>query len=128
SCMTVYGINTGFVPLCDTRISIEDTRKHQENLLISHAVGVGIPIYKELSKLMLITKLHALAKGFSGISMETFERILLFVEKDIIPVVPEQGSVGASGDLAPLSHVVFALLGEGDVWFQNEIKPTREVI
>ena len=126
--MTVYGINTGFGPLCDTRISKEDTRKLQENLLISHAVGVGNPISKELSKLMLITKLHALAKGFSGISMETFERILLFVEKDIIPVVPEQGSVGASGDLAPLSHLFLPLIGEGEVWFQNEIKPTREVL
>src|SRR5690606_24482054 len=126
--MTVYGINTGFGPLCDTRISKEDTRKLQENLLISHAVGVGNPISKELSKLMLITKLHALAKGFAGISMETFERILVFVEKDIIPVVPEQGSVGASGDLAPLSPLFLPLIGEGEVWFQNEIKPTREVL
>src|SRR5690606_10523711 len=99
---TVYGINTGFGPLCDTRISSDDTRKLQENLLISHAVGVGNPISKEISKLMLITKAHALAKGFSGVTLDVVERILLMVEKDIIPVVPEQGSVGASGDLAPL--------------------------
>ncbi len=126
--MTVYGINTGFGPLCDTKISKEETRKLQENLLISHAVGVGNPISKEISKLMLITKLHALAKGFSGISMETFERILLFLEKDIIPVVPEQGSVGASGDLAPLSHLFLPLIGEGEVWFEGQIKPTAEVL
>lgn len=126
--VTVYGINTGFGPLCDTKISKEETRKLQENLLISHAVGVGNPISKEISKLMLIAKLHALAKGFSGISMETFERILLFLEKDIIPVVPEQGSVGASGDLAPLSHLFLPLIGEGEVWFEGQIKPTAEVL
>src|SRR5690606_2864165 len=126
--ITVYGINTGFGPLCDTKISKEETRKLQENLLISHAVGVGNPISKEISKLMLVAKLHALAKGFSGISMETFERILLFLEKDIIPVVPEQGSVGASGDLAPLSHLFLPLIGEGEVWFEGQIKPTAEVL
>lgn len=125
---TVYGVSTGFGPLCDAKISKEDTRKLQENLLISHAVGVGNPISKEISKLMLISKLHALAKGFSGISIPTFERILWFLENDVIPVVPEQGSVGASGDLAPLSHLFLPLLGEGEVWFQNEIKPTREVL
>ncbi len=125
---TVYGINTGFGPLCDTKISKDETRKLQENLLISHAVGVGNPIAKELSKLMLIAKLHALAKGFSGISMETFERILLFIEKDIIPVVPEQGSVGASGDLAPLSHLFLPLIGEGKVWKNGKSVPTKEVL
>lgn len=125
---TVYGVSTGFGPLCDTKISKEDTRKLQENLLISHAVGVGNPIKKEISKLMLISKLHALAKGFSGISIPTFERILWFLENDVIPVVPEQGSVGASGDLAPLSHLFLPLLGEGEVWFKDEIKPTREVL
>lgn len=126
--MVVYGINTGFGPLCDTQISKEDTQKLQENLLISHAVGVGNPIQKEISKLMLIAKLHALAKGFSGISLPTFERILWFLENDIIPVVPEQGSVGASGDLAPLSHLFLPLMGEGKVWYKNEIKPTAEVL
>lgn len=126
--MTVYGINTGFGPLCDVKITKEETRKLQENLLISHAVGVGNPISKDLSKLMLITKTHALAKGFSGISTETFERILLFIEKDIIPVVPEQGSVGASGDLAPLSHLFLPLMGEGKVWKDGMPVPTREVL
>lgn len=113
---TVYGINTGFGPLCDVKISDEETAQLQYNLIISHAVGVGAPIDKELSKIMMITKIHALSRGFSGVSLEVVERLMLMLEKDIIPVVPEQGSVGASGDLAPLAHMVLPLLGLGKVW------------
>ena len=112
----VYGINTGFGPLCDTQITPEQTNLLQTNLLITHAVGVGEPIAKAISKLMLITKVHALSKGFSGIRLETVERMLAFIELDLIPVGPEQGSVGASGDLAPLSHLFLPLLGEGEFW------------
>jgi len=112
----VYGINTGFGPLCDTQISPEDTNLLQKNLLITHAVGVGEPIEKAISKLMLITKVHALSQGFSGIRLEVVERMLTFIKLDLIPVVPEQGSVGASGDLAPLSHLFLPLLGEGEFW------------
>lgn len=122
---TVYGINTGFGPLCDTKISEEETRQLQHNLLISHAVGVGNPIKKELSKTMLLAKAHALSKGFSGVTLEVVERILLMVEKDIIPVVPEKGSVGASGDLAPLSHLFLPLIGEGKVWSGKEVISTK---
>lgn len=125
---TVYGINTGFGPLCDTKISEEETRQLQHNLLISHAVGVGNPIKKEYSKTMLIAKAHALSKGYSGVTLEVVERILLMVEKDIIPVVPEKGSVGASGDLAPLSHLFLPLLGEGKVWEGNKIITTKEAL
>lgn len=125
---TVYGINTGFGPLCDTKISEEETRQLQHNLLISHAVGVGNPIKKELSKTMLVAKAHALAKGYSGVTLEVVERILLMVEKDIIPVVPEKGSVGASGDLAPLSHLFLPLIGEGKVWEGDKIIPTKEAL
>ena len=114
--VAVYGINTGFGPLCDTQITPEQTNLLQTNLLITHAVGVGEPIEKAISKLMLITKIHALSKGFSGIRLETVERMLAFLELDLIPVVPEQGSVGASGDLAPLSHLFLPLLGEGEFW------------
>ncbi|ARD44686.1 histidine ammonia-lyase [Colwellia sp. PAMC 21821] len=114
--VAVYGINTGFGPLCDTQITPEQTNLLQTNLLITHAVGVGEPIDKAISKLMLITKVHALSKGFSGIRLETVERMLAFLELDLIPVVPEQGSVGASGDLAPLSHLFLPLLGEGEFW------------
>ena len=116
----VYGINTGFGPLCDTQISPEDTNLLQKNLLITHAVGVGEPIDKTISKLMLITKVHALSQGFSGIRLEVVERMLTFIELDLIPVVPEQGSVGASGDLAPLSHLFLPLLGEGEFWSNEE--------
>jgi len=116
----VYGINTGFGPLCDTQITPEQTNLLQTNLLITHAVGVGEPIAKAISKLMLITKVHALSKGFSGIRLETVERMLKFIELDLIPVVPEQGSVGASGDLAPLSHLFLPLLGEGEFWQSDE--------
>ncbi|MBF0597069.1 histidine ammonia-lyase [Faecalibacter rhinopitheci] len=125
---TVYGINTGFGPLCDTKISEEQTRQLQHNLLISHAVGVGNPIKKELAKTMLVAKAHALAKGYSGVTLEVVERILLMVEKNIIPVVPEKGSVGASGDLAPLSHLFLPLIGEGKVWEGDQIISTKDAL
>ena len=125
---TVYGINTGFGPLCETKISEEETSKLQENLIISHSVGVGKPIAKEISKIMMVSKIHALSKGFSGISLQVVERLILMVEKDIIPVVPEQGSVGASGDLAPLAHLVLPLLGLGKVWDGEQIVETSAVL
>ena len=115
----VYGINTGFGPLCDTRISSDELNKLQENLLITHAVGVGEPIDKQLSKLMMICKVHALSLGHSGIRLEVIERILFFIENDLLPVVPAQGSVGASGDLAPLSHLFLPLIGEGEFWVND---------
>ena len=124
----VYGINTGFGPLCDTQITPEETNLLQKNLLITHAVGVGEPIAKSISKLMLITKVHALSQGFSGIRLETVERMLAFIELDLIPVVPEQGSVGASGDLAPLSHLFLPLLGEGEFWQGDEIVPAAQLL
>lgn len=117
---TVYGITTGFGPLCTSIINAEDTRTLQENLLKSHAVGVGEPISSDLSKLMLILKVHALAKGFSGIQWDTIERIVWHIENDIIPVVPKQGSVGASGDLAPLSHLFLPLIAYGEVWVNSK--------
>jgi len=116
----VYGINTGFGPLCNTKISAENTSELQRNLLLSHSVGVGEPIDEELAKLMLILKVHSLAKGYSGISLEIVERLLWHIENEVIPVVPEQGSVGASGDLAPLSHLFLPLLGEGEVFYKGE--------
>jgi histidine ammonia-lyase len=100
----------------------------QENLIISHSVGVGKPIAKEISKIMMVSKIHALSKGFSGISLQVVERLILMVEKDIIPVVPEQGSVGASGDLAPLAHLVLPLLGLGKVWDGEQIVETSAVL
>jgi len=125
---TVYGINTGFGPLCDVKISEEETAQLQYNLIISHSVGVGKPIAKDYSRVMMIAKIHALSKGFSGVSLEVIERLILMLEKDIIPVVPEQGSVGASGDLAPLAHLVLPLLGLGKVWQNDEILETENVL
>lgn len=119
----VYGINTGFGPLCTTLIDEEDTKKLQYNLLMSHSVGVGNFIAPEIAKIMMILKVHALCKGFSGIAIKTIERIIWHIDNDIIPCVPEQGSVGASGDLAPLSHLFLPLIGMGKVW-QNG-KPTN---
>ena len=124
----VYGINTGFGPLCDVQITPKETSKLQENLLITHAVGVGNPIDKELSKIMMICKVHALSQGFSGVRLALIQRILYFIENDLLPIVPEQGSVGASGDLAPLSHLFLPLLGEGDFWVGDEIRPAKEVL
>ncbi len=124
----VYGINTGFGPLCTSQISAEDTMTLQENLLKSHSVGLGDPVPVEISRLMIVLKLHALALGFSGIRMETLERISWMLEKDIIPVVPVQGSVGASGDLAPLSHLFLPLIGLGKVHFAGEITPTQKAL
>jgi histidine ammonia-lyase len=124
----VYGINTGFGPLCDTQISPKETSKLQENLLITHAVGVGDPIDKELSKIMMICKVHALCQGFSGIRLEVIERILYFIDNELLPVVPKQGSVGASGDLAPLSHLFLPLFGEGEFWQGNEFISAKEVL
>lgn len=124
----VYGINTGFGPLCDTQISPEETHLLQKNLLITHAVGVGEPIAKSISKLMLITKIHALSQGYSGIRLEVVQRMLAFLEHDLIPVVPEQGSVGASGDLAPLSHLFLPLIGEGEFWQGDNTVPAAQAL
>ncbi|MCE2613985.1 histidine ammonia-lyase [Flavobacteriaceae bacterium D16] len=117
----VYGINTGFGPLCTTKISAADTRLLQENILKSHSVGVGPPVEQEISKLMLILKVHALAMGYSGIAEKTLHRIVWHIENDIIPVVPAQGSVGASGDLAPLAHLFLPLIGLGKVDCKGKI-------
>ena len=124
----VYGINTGFGPLCDVQITAKETNKLQHNLLITHAVGVGKPIDKKLSKIMMICKVHALSQGYSGIRLKVIERIIFFIENNILPVVPEQGSVGASGDLAPLSHLFLPLLGEGEIWQEDSIVPAKKIL
>jgi histidine ammonia-lyase len=124
----VYGVNTGFGPLCDTRISEADTSLLQSYLLKSHSVGIGKPIPAEIAKTMLITKVHALAKGYSGIAFETLERIIWHIDNDIIPVVPEKGSVGASGDLAPLAHLFLPLIGLGEVFARGHRLPTSGIL
>ena len=124
----VYGINTGFGPLCDVQITPAETSTLQKNLLITHAVGVGKNIDKQLSKIMMICKVHALCQGYSGVRLELIKRIVYFIEQDLLPAVPEQGSVGASGDLAPLSHLFLPIIGEGEFWVGTEIVPAKEIL
>ncbi len=125
---TTYGVNTGFGPLCDTLISQEKTSLLQRNLLLTHAVGVGEFVDTIVSKLMLVCKLHALCQGYSGISLEVINRLRYFLDHDLIPAVPEQGSVGASGDLAPLSHLFLPLIGEGSMWVGDKIQDAATVL
>ena len=125
---TVYGVNTGFGILANTRISEKDTQILQHKILQSHSVGVGAPVPAAIARLMLITKIHALAQGYSGVALSTLERILWHVREDVIPVVPEKGSVGASGDLAPLSHLFLPLIGLGEVYHKGVRRPTLQVL
>src|SRR6187431_1009703 len=125
---TVYGINTGFGILANTKISEEDTATLQYKILQSHSVGVGDPIPVEVAKLMLITKVHALAQGFSGVQLSTIERIIWHIENNVIPVVPEKGSVGASGDLAPLAHLFLPLIGLGECFYNETRYKAQDVL
>jgi histidine ammonia-lyase len=114
-----YGINTGFGALAQQRISAAQLGQLQRNLLLSHAVGVGPHVPPPIAELMLHTKIHALGQGYSGISLTTFRRLLDFAERQLIPVVPSRGSVGASGDLAPLAHLALPLIGVGEFWSKD---------
>lgn len=125
---TVYGVNTGFGILASTAISPEDTATLQYKILQSHSVGVGDPIPAELAKLMLITKVHALAQGYSGVQLSTIERIIWQIDHELIPVVPEKGSVGASGDLAPLAHLFLPLIGLGELFYKGQRRPSSQVL
>lgn len=117
----VYGVNTGFGPLCTTLISEEDTKTLQFNILKSHSVGMGEDVGEEISSLMLVLKMHALSRGYSGIQLETLKRILWHIDNRAFPIVPSQGSVGASGDLAPLAHLFLPLIGLGAVHYKGKI-------
>lgn len=115
-----YGINTGFGVLADKRIDDQRLTELQQNLLLSHACGVGEPVPPEITRLMLRLKIHALGLGQSGISRSTFEQLLTFDRMGLTPWVPSRGSVGASGDLAPLAHLCLPLIGRGEVWNETE--------
>lgn len=124
----VYGVNTGFGPLCQTLIPKTQTRILQDNILRSHSVGVGNPVSPQIAKLMLILKVQSLSYGYSGISLNTVKRILWHIDKNVIPLVPEQGSVGASGDLAPLAHLFLPLIGLGQIFFDNKWQDTKKIL
>lgn len=115
----IYGVTTGFGSLCNKHISPDELSTLQENLVKSHSCSVGTPVDRVIVKLMLLLKAHALSMGFSGVQVETVERILDFYNNDVIPVVNDRGSLGASGDLAPLANLFLPLIGEGEVFFQG---------
>ncbi|HEX7389140.1 MAG TPA: aromatic amino acid lyase, partial [Acidiphilium sp.] len=124
----VYGINTGFGRLASTRIERADLATLQRNLVLSHACGVGEPLPAPVVRLIIALKAASLAHGASGVRPETLDSLLALLEHDIIPVIPAQGSVGASGDLAPLAHLTCALIGIGDVFAKGVRKPAAQAL
>jgi histidine ammonia-lyase len=124
----VYGINTGFGALYNKSISDEDLGTLQKNLVMSHACGTGEEVPQEIVKLMLLLKIQGLSYGNSGVQLETVERLIDFFNHDILPVVYQQGSLGASGDLAPLAHLSLPLIGEGEVYFHGKKKSAKSVL
>ncbi|MFJ7826082.1 histidine ammonia-lyase [Psychrobacillus sp. NPDC096623] len=124
---TVYGINTGFGKFSDVNINESDVHALQLHLIRSHACGIGEPFEEIVSRAMVVLRLNALLKGFSGIRLEVLERLTYMVNHHIHPVIPQQGSLGASGDLAPLSHLALVLIGEGFAWDGNNQIPAHLV-
>ncbi|MCM3584329.1 histidine ammonia-lyase [Mesobacillus maritimus] len=123
---TVYGINTGFGKFSDVVIEEDDVNQLQVNLIRSHACGVGEPFPEVVSRAMVLLRLNALLKGYSGVRPIIIERLLILLNLQIHPVIPQQGSLGASGDLAPLSHLALVLMGEGKVYYAGKALPTKE--
>ena len=123
----IYGINTGFGSLCNKSISNDELGQLQKNLVMSHACGTGKEVQKEIIKLMLLLKAHALSLGKSGVQVETVQRIIEMYNHDVIPVVFEMGSLGASGDLAPLANLFLPLLGLGEVYYKGQKHPADAV-
>lgn len=124
----IYGITTGFGLFCDVFISKDKTAELQVNLIRSHSVGVGKPFAEKVVLGMMIFRLNTMLKGHSGVSRKLVDQLKTFINHRIIPHIPEQGSLGASGDLAPLSHLAIALIGEGKVYYEGELRPTHEVL
>ncbi|MEH7342864.1 histidine ammonia-lyase [Bacillus sp. JJ1532] len=124
----IYGITTGFGKFSDVLIDQKDVKDLQLNLIRSHACGVGEPFPESVSRAMLLFRANALLKGFSGARPVVIERLLELVNREIHPVIPQQGSLGASGDLAPLSHLALVLVGEGEVFYKGERRPALEVL
>ncbi|HET8752720.1 MAG TPA: histidine ammonia-lyase [Salinimicrobium sp.] len=124
----VYGINTGFGSLCNVRIPAENLTELQENLVMSHACGTGEKIGKPIIRLMLLLKIQSLSYGHSGVSLETVNRLIDFYNNDLLPVIYSQGSLGASGDLAPLAHLSLPLIGKGEFYYKDKIVPAEKVL
>lgn len=125
---TAYGINTGFGLLAQTRIATHDLENLQRSLVLSHAAGVGQPLDDEIVRLMMVLKINSLARGFSGIRLSVIQALIALVNAEVYPWIPAKGSVGASGDLAPLAHMSLLLLGEGQARWQGEWLPAKEAL
>ena len=124
----VYGITTGFGSLCDISVGSDELSQLQRNLVMSHSCGTGEQVPSEIVRLMLLLKIRSLSYGYSGVRLETVERLVDFYNNDILPVVYQQGSLGASGDLAPLAHLSLPLLGLGEVEHAGRRRPSAEVL
>ncbi|WP_079212185.1 histidine ammonia-lyase [Brucella pituitosa] len=124
----VYGINTGFGKLASIRIAPEDVATLQRNLILSHCCGVGEPLSEDIVRLIMALKLISLGRGASGVRLELITLIEAMLEKGVIPMIPAKGSVGASGDLAPLAHMAAAMIGEGEAFYQGERLPSAEAL
>ena len=124
----VYGINTGFGELCSVKIPPSKIEELQKNLLRSHAVGVGNPLSEEIVRAVLLLRANALSKGFSGVRIEVVEKLIQLLNKNVLPVIPEKGSVGASGDLAPLAHMALTLIGEGEAFFNGKRMKSKDAL
>ncbi|HEU4742474.1 MAG TPA: histidine ammonia-lyase [Meiothermus sp.] len=124
----VYGLNTGFGKLATVRVAPQDLKLLQRNLLLSHAIGVGEPFTPEVVRGMLLLRVQSLALGYSGVREVVLDYLLEFLNRGVTPVVPSQGSVGASGDLAPLAHMCLPLLGEGEVEYRGSVRPAGAVL
>lgn len=123
-----YGINTGFGSLYNVKISNENLTILQENLVTSHACGTGEKVPQEIVKLMLLLKIQSLSYGHSGVQLQTVERLIEFYNNDILPIVYTQGSLGASGDLAPLAHMSLPLIGKGEVFYKDKIVSSESIL
>ena len=126
--VSVYGVNTGFGKLANTKIAPDDVATLQRNLILSHCSGVGEPFDEATTRLIMSLKLISLGRGASGVAMTTVKQIEEMLDRGIIPVIPCQGSVGASGDLAPLAHMAAAMIGEGEVWFRGDRMPAKNAL
>ena len=115
----VYGVTTGFGSLCNVSISPEDTTQLQENLIRTHASGFGDPLPEDAVRAIMLIRINSLVKGYSGIRLSTVEKLLDLLNKGVVPFIPEKGSLGASGDLAPLAHMVLPMLGLGHAYYQG---------
>lgn len=124
----VYGVNTGFGKLASIKIPKEDIQTLQRNLILSHCSGVGTPFEKSIVRLVMALKLLSLGRGASGVRMCLIEQIELMLKANITPVIPEKGSVGASGDLAPLAHMAAVMIGEGEAWYEGARMPGNEAL